>query len=85
MPKLTNAMTKNLVTISWDRSMESAQRLMEAEKIRHLAVTASSPPTTSSAYSAKKFAERELSATLGPSLVSSSMSCGPRGSKKPLA
>lgn len=39
MTSLSSTMTKNLIRIAWDRSMESAQCLMDENQIRHLAVT----------------------------------------------
>jgi CBS domain-containing protein len=37
--KLKTEMTKDLITIAWDRSMERAHKLMKENGIRHLAVT----------------------------------------------
>jgi acetoin utilization protein AcuB len=39
MTKLSDALTKQLITIAWDRSLEEAEHLMKENRIRHLAVT----------------------------------------------
>ncbi len=38
MQRLTETMTKNLITIGWNRSLEEASRLMDNNRIRHLPV-----------------------------------------------